>query len=136
MVSMHAVYKGKNKCSIVHDDSQAEFITDAPRDIGGDGSSFSPTDTVGVALAGCILTTIAMWAERNGLEITGAKAHVTKEMSTDSPRRIARLTVTITLPAERVPVDVRERLEKIGHTCPVKKSLHPDVDAPVTYVYE
>jgi hypothetical protein len=51
-----------------------------------------------------------------------------------APRRIARLPVVVRLPAS-IPADFRERLERIGHTCPVHASLHPEVDAPITYIY-
>jgi len=32
-----------------------------------------------------------------------------------------------------VPVEMRERLEKAGHSCPVHASLHPEVEAPIEY---
>ena len=38
-------------------------------------------------------------ARRHGVELDGFRYEVTKEMSTDAPRRIARLRVTIWLPA-------------------------------------
>ena len=67
--------------------------------------------------------------------LAGAAAVVEKHMSTPpAARRIARLPVTVTLPAS-VPHDMRERLERVGHTCPVKASLHPEVEAPITYTY-
>lgn len=135
MLTIHVRYTGHKKCDLVHPEG-ATLRTDAPKDIGGDASAFSPTDLVASGLASCILTTIAMWGERNGLDITGASASGEKHMSTPpSPRRIARLPVVVNIPAAAVPVDMRERLEKIGHACPVHASLHPEVDAPIEYRY-
>lgn len=134
MVEISVTYSGNKKCDLVHPEG-ARLRTDAPKDIGGEASAFSPTDLIAAGLASCILTTIAMWAERNGLKIDGATASVEKHMSVPpAPRRIARLPVTVRIPAG-VPADMRERLEKIGHACPVHASLHPEVDAPIHYVY-
>lgn len=133
MVEIDVRYDGSKKCSLVHQEG-AHIKTDAPRDIGGDASAFSPTDLVAAGLASCILTTIAMFAERHGLDVAGAKAHVGKEMNA-SPRRIGRLPVVVSLPAS-IPVEMRATLERVGHQCPVHASLHPDVDAPIEYTYE
>ncbi len=108
--------------------------TDAPKDLGGDASAFSPTDLIAAGLASCILTTIGMWGERHQLNLSGMRATVDKEMSTP-PRRIGRLSVTITVPAAGVPEALRARLEVIGHSCPVHASLHPEIDAPIIYQY-
>lgn len=135
MVNIAVQYTGGKKCDLRHPEG-ARLTTDAPKDIGGDASAFSPTDLVAAGLASCILTTIAMFAERHGLDITGATASVEKHMSQPpAARRIARLPVQVTLPA-RVPVEMRERLERVGHTCPVHATLHPDVDAPIEYRYQ
>ncbi|MFO0785338.1 MAG: OsmC family protein [Phycisphaerales bacterium] len=112
----------------------ATLRTDAPKDIGGDARAFSPTDLVAAGLASCILTTLAMYGERHGIDVSGASAVVEKHMSADSPRRIARLPVVVTLPAS-VPEEMRERVERAGRTCPVHASLHPGVDAPISYRY-
>ncbi|MDX2016647.1 MAG: OsmC family protein [Planctomycetota bacterium] len=134
MVEIRVAYSGNKKCELHHPEG-AVLRTDAPKDIGGDASAFSPTDLVGAGLASCILTTIAMYAERNGLSVAGATARVEKHMSTPpAPRRIARLPVRVTLPAS-VPAEWREKLEKVGHACPVHASLHPEVDAPILYEY-
>jgi uncharacterized OsmC-like protein len=134
MVTIDVRYAGGKKCDLTHQEG-VTLRTDAPRDIGGDASAFSPTDLVAAGLASCILTTIAMWAERQGIDITGATARVEKGMSTPpSPRRIARLPVVVTLPAS-LPPEMRERAERIGHACPVHASLHPEVDAPIEYRY-
>ena len=43
------------------------------------------------------------------------------------PRRIAKLEATIHMPAG-IAEDLRERLIRAAHACPVKQSLHPDVE--------
>ncbi len=134
MVTIHSAYLGHKKCSLLHPEGP-KLTTDAPKDIGGDASAFSPTDLIASGLASCILTTIAMWAERQNLDITGATAVVEKHMSEPpATRRIARLPVTITLP-KSIPLEMRERAEAVGHKCPVHASLHPEVDAPIIYIY-
>ena len=134
MLTINVRYSGNKKCECVHPEG-ATLRTDAPKDIGGDASAFSPTDLVACGLASCILTTMGMVAERLGLALDGATATVEKHMSTPpSPRRIARLPVVVTMPPN-VPAEMRERLERAAHACPVHASLHPEVDAPITFVY-
>ena len=135
MVNINVRYAGSKKCDLTHPEG-ATLRTDAPKDIGGDATAFSPTDLIAAGLASCILTTIAMWAERNNLDITGATARVEKHMTTPpSPRRLGRLPVVVEIPAKAIPPEMRERAEKVGHACPVHASLHPEVDAPIEYRY-
>lgn len=135
MLTIHTAYLGQKKCDCTHPEG-ARLRTDAPKDIGGDASAFSPTDLVATGLASCILTTMAMWGERHGLDLTGAKATVEKHMSQPpGPRRIARLPVVVEVPAKAVVPEMRERMEAVGHKCPVHASLHPEVDAPITFRY-
>ncbi|MCC6322149.1 MAG: OsmC family protein [Phycisphaerales bacterium] len=137
MLTISVRYSGSKTCELTHGEG-ARIRTTAPRDIGGEGgaSAFSPTDLVAAGLASCILTTMAMYAERHGLDLSGASATVEKHMTTPpAPRRIARLPVVVTIPASAAPEEMRERLERVGHTCPVHASLHPEVDAPIEYRY-
>lgn len=133
MVKMTATYLGEKHCKAEHGPSGSVIETDAPRDNQGRGASFSPTDLVATALGTCILTTIAIFAERDGLDVTGARMSVEKEMASD-PRRISGLKTVIEMPGHLTP-EQRTRLENIGNNCPVKKSLHPDVATPVEYRY-
>ena len=133
MVKSYANYTGEKHCELTHEPSGARIETDAPKDNAGRGEAFSPTDLVGAALSSCILTTMAIVAERDGVAFAGAKAEVEKEMSAN-PRRIARLGVKVTLP-KALPEDYRRKLEHVAHTCPVHRSLHPDVQLPITFEY-
>ncbi len=96
----------------------------------GRGESFSPTDLVATALGTCMLTIMGIIAQRNGIDLGGTTATVTKEMASKPLRRIGHLGVTIRVPA-KVSEEDRQRLENGVHTCPVAKSLHPDVEVAV-----
>jgi uncharacterized OsmC-like protein len=118
-------------CQLSHGPSGTIIRTVPPRDNGGDGTSFSPTDLVGAALASCALSTMALVAAREGLAWGDASATVEKRM-TPPPRRIGELVVVVTLPRETRP-EQRARLEEIARACPVARSLHPDVKVPMEF---
>jgi uncharacterized OsmC-like protein len=120
-------------CQLTHEPSGAVIRTVPPKDNGGDGSSFSPTDLVGAALASCALSTMALLAPKEGLTFGEASARVVKEM-VGPPRRIGSLALQITMPPGTKPAE-RARFEEIARTCPVAKSLHPELQLPMTFVY-
>jgi putative redox protein len=131
-VSMTAVLSGLS-CRLAHGPSGAILTTVPPTDNGGDGSSFSPTDLVGAALASCALSTMALVARREGLSWGDARASVEKRM-TPPPRRIGELVLAIDMPREVRP-EHRSRLEEAARSCPVVRSLHPDVQVPIEFRY-
>ena len=55
-------------------------------------------------------------------------------MVADPVRRIGRLALRFEMPAG-IPADARPLLERAAHTCPVHKSLHPDVEVETTFVW-
>jgi putative redox protein len=134
MVEVTVTYEGQLHCSATHGPSGSVITTDAPRDNMGKGESFSPTDLVATGLATCIVTTMGIMAQRHGLDISGTKVRVEKHMSTSGLRRIARLPVEVRVPRTFGEED-RQRLENAARTCPVHKSLHPDVDAPISITW-
>jgi hypothetical protein len=56
-------------------------------------------------------------------------------MVSQPSRRIGALPVVVTFPAG-IPLEYREKLERVALSCPVHKSLHPDVKMPITFVYK
>jgi putative redox protein len=127
-------YQGQLRCTSTHGPSKAQVLTDAPVDNQGRGESFSPTDLVATALGSCMLTTMAIYAERHGVDLRGATATVEKEMIADPLRRIAKLTTALTLPLTGDHPQ-RPALERAALTCPVHRSLREDVDIPVTFAW-
>ena len=133
MVNMDLIYEGGLHCRLKHGPSGMEIVTDAPKDNMGKGGAFSPTDLTAASLGSCMMTLMGIYAQRHGIELAGTKAKITKEMASD-PRRIARLTVVFQM-AAGIPAAQRAPLERAALTCPVHKSLHPDVDRPVRFDY-
>lgn len=134
MVKMSAVYEGEKHCEITHGPSGSHIATDAPKDNNGKGELFSPTDLVGAALGSCMLTVMAIAAEKDGVQIKGARVNVEKEM-TANPRRIIKLNVVLHMP-QSIPHDYRKKLEEVGNNCPVKLSLRADIQVPVVFHYD
>ena len=125
-VRIEVEYTGKLHTEAVHEPSSARLETDAPRDNEGLGERFSPTDLVATALATCVLTTMGIVAKRHTWPMEGATAQVHKHMVTKPVRRIGRLEARFRMPAA-IPAEARPVLERAALTCPVHRSLHPDV---------
>lgn len=120
-------------CNLVHGPSGSRLETVPPKDNGGTGMSFSPTDLVGAALAACALSTMALAAQREGLAWGDARASVEKRM-TGAPRRIGELVLVFDMPREVRPAE-RGRLEEAARGCPVARSLSADVKVPMEFRY-
>jgi uncharacterized OsmC-like protein len=92
MVEISITYTGGLNCQAVHGPSQNQIETDAPTDNLGKGEAFSPTDLCATSLGTCMVTTMAIYAQKNGFEFpAGAKLAVRKIMTSTPPRRIARV---------------------------------------------
>ncbi len=136
-VTIDIRYLGDLHCQPTHGPSGTQFTTDAPTDNGGKGESFSPTDLVATALGSCLLTIMGIAAQRDNVDLTGTRVKVVKEMTSVPLRRIGALTVTVTFPPGRIPSKAeRAKLERAASTCPVRQSLHPDVNVHLKFDYQ
>ena len=129
------VYKGHLRCECTHIQSGTVIETDAPTDNRGKGERFSPTDTLCVALATCVVTTMALKANDMEIDLSGTSIAITKHMLSD-PRRIGKIDIILTFPTA-LQLDEKDRtiLQRVGDNCPVMKSLHPDLEVNVEYKY-
>ncbi len=129
------VYQGNLRCTATHIQSGTVIETDAPTDNKGKGERFSPTDTVCVALATCMVTTMALKANEMEIDLSNTSISVTKHMLND-PRRIAKIDILLSFPATLQLVEKdRVVLQRVGDNCPVIKSLHPNLELNIEYVY-
>ena len=130
MTTSKVTYQGDLRTIAIHLQSNNEIITDAPVDNHGKGEAFSPTDLLATSLASCMLTIIGIKARDMEIDITGTRAEVTKVMAAD-PRRVSEVHVAITFNKQ-----LDDKTQKIFYntalTCPVAKSIHPDIIQRVT----
>jgi len=138
MVDIHIDYVGDLRTHATHGPSGVALITDAPVDNHGKGGSFSPTDLLASALGTCMITVMGIGATKKGIELRGTRVHVKKIMTAELPRRVARLTTSIVVPADVASaIDEASRawLFQLAETCPVRLSLLPAIDVPLTFTW-
>jgi putative redox protein len=131
-VSVEIAYEGQLRCKAVHGPSECHVVTDAPVDNHGKGAHFSPTDLVATALGTCTLTLLGIVADRHGISLEGTTVKVEKHMVSEPVRRIGRLPVDIYM-GQPIEDKYKDRLVRAAETCPVKQSVHPDIDLRINF---
>lgn len=80
-------------------------------------------------------TIMGIAAKRHSINLEGMKIETTKEMSTDTPRRIIALKSKIQIPLpDKHPQ--RKLLEAAALGCPVHHSLDPQIAKPVEFIWQ
>jgi len=133
MLTSKVKYLGDLRSEAIHLQSGDVIKTDAPKDNYGKGEAFSPTDLTATSLALCMISVMGILERREGMTpITGTTAEVTKVMYPD-PRRIGEIHVKLTFPKNNYSDKEKKMYEHTAHTCPVAKSLHPDIKQVITF---
>ncbi len=132
-MTIKTIYRGGLRTEATHLDSSTTILTDAPKDNQGSGEAFSPTDLLATSLGSCMLTIMGIAARTHSIEIEGTEVEITKIMAAE-PRRVAEVKVIFNFP-EAIEYSAKERkiLEAAAHSCPVAKSLHPDLVQTITF---
>ena len=135
MATSKVKYIGELRTESEHLASGNQLISDAPIDNMGKGETFSPTDYCATSLAQCMLTIAGIYAQNQNYNIDGSHATVQKIMGSN-PRRISQIDVNITFICSRKLNENEIRaLENAAKSCPVAKSLHPDIVQNCSFVY-
>ncbi len=125
-VKMRSEYLGEFQTQMEHLDSGDKYKTDLPKDNGGQGRTFSPTDLLAGALSSCVLTIMGKVADRDGVDLKGTVIELEKHMQ-DKPRRVSKIEGKILFP-EQLSDKYRAKYLKFINSCPVGQSLHPDIE--------
>ena len=134
MPTIKTVYQGNLRTEATHLQSGTAILTDAPTDNNGKGEAFSPTDLVASALGSCMMTIMGMVAQRNDIDLQNSEMQITKVMSAEAPRRIARIEINCRMHTKSaLSDDNKTKLIRAAHTCPVALSLHPDIEQGVGF---
>ena len=128
------VYLSNLRTRCTHIQSNNQIETDAPIDNNGSGNRFSPTDLVATALASCMITVMGIKANQMGISFKDVSASVVKKMAAN-PRRISSVSVVLTI-GDIWNDREREIMENTAKSCPVSKSLSPDLEQHLSFFYK
>ncbi|MDB5013016.1 MAG: OsmC-like protein [Daejeonella sp.] len=134
MATIETVYLGELRTEATHVKSGDKVITDAPVDNQGKGEAFSPSDLLTASLGSCMLTIMGITAREQNISIEGVTCSMTKIMASE-PRRVSEIQLVFNMPANSFNEKQRIILERAAHTCPVAKSLHPDLLQNVVFIW-
>jgi len=86
------------------------------------------------ALSTCMITTAGISAQNDGVNINGTRVYAEKYMSSEPPRRIAKVVVRIDVSAG-MPHEYRSKFEHVCRTCPVALSLNSGILVDLKFQY-
>ena len=132
MATIETIYLGELRTEATHVFSGNKTITDAPLDNKGKAESFSPTDLLSASLGSCMVTIMGIAAREHGIDIDGTTCSITKIMASE-PRRVSEIEILLNFPKGDYTEKEKTILERAALTCPVAKSLHPDLHQNVTF---
>lgn len=135
MKTISARYQGDLRTEATHLKSGNTFITDAPTDNQGKGESFSPTDLIATATLTCMFTMMGITSRNHGLEPGGISGEVLKVMAS-GPRRVSALDIVIRMEGHNLDAKGKQLVEAAALSCPVVRSIHPDIQLMVKFDYQ
>jgi uncharacterized OsmC-like protein len=133
MHSIEVKYLGELRCEGLHLSSNSTILSDAPTDNRGKGEAFSPTDLTCTSLAMCMMTLMGIAADEKSILLQGVSARVTKTMGTE-PRRIVGIQIEMHGNWEQLTDREFSIIKNAANTCPVAKSIHPDIQVDTVWV--
>jgi putative redox protein len=104
-------------------DGKHRLITDEPETVGGDGSAPAPHELLPAALAGCVATTLVMYARTKEWDL----GDVTVDVEYDNRATPRTFEIAIGLTGELSDAQL-DRLERVAAACPVRRSIEAGIE--------
>jgi uncharacterized OsmC-like protein len=134
MITIKTIYTGDLQTIATHVRSGKTLVTDAPVDNQGKGENFSPTDLLAASLGSCTMTIIGIAARNHNFSVDGTRMEITKIMA-ENPRRVAEVVIDYFFPPNSFSDREKAIIENAARTCPVARSLHPDLRQTLRFNY-
>lgn len=131
---MKVRYNGDLRCTATHLKSGNDVITDAPTDNNGKGEAFSPTDLLCTSLTTCMITLMGITANAKEIKLGEIDADIEKIMGSD-PRRVSGINIHYRIQNLNYTSREIEILKNAAMTCPVAKSIHPDIELGIDFQF-
>lgn len=131
---MKVQYNGDLRCTATHIKSGNQVITDAPTDNNGKGEAFSPTDLLCTSLSTCMMTLMGIAANSKKIHLGQIDADIEKIMGSD-PRRVSGINIQFRIQSLGYTDREKDILKNAALTCPVAKSIHPDIALGIDFQF-
>jgi putative redox protein len=136
METFTTLYPGDLRTQATHISSGYQLITDVPKEHGGKGESFTPTDLFCTSLVSSMLSVmggVAKKPEFNG-SIDGTIARTTKIMQ-DSPHSVKEIIIEFDMPKNNYTNEQKKMLEDAARNSQVSKSLNTELKQTIRFNY-
>jgi putative redox protein len=104
-------------------DGKHRLITDEPERLGGEGSGPAPHELFPAALAGCVSTTLVMYARTKGWDL--GEVSVLVDYDNESTPRHFEIVVEL---GGNLTDEQLRRLEKVAASCPVRRAVESGIE--------
>ena len=133
MAAIEIVYTGKNKTQSI-DPSGRAIISQTNVPAGETPEAYNPMQLLCLAGVACTLSTLGAVSEVHNFSVEGMKATVDYKV-TDKPKRLQSMDVVIDLRGHEYSPKEKKILELALEQCPVMRSLAPDVEKVVEFLF-
>lgn len=136
METILTVYQGELRTQATHMKSGCQLITDVPKEHGGRGESFSPTDLFCASLVSSMLSVMGGMAKTPafGGNIDGTKLKTTKVMK-ENPHMVTEVIIEFDLPKNNFTDEQKKMLEAAARNSQVGRSLNADLKQTLIFNY-
>jgi putative redox protein len=104
-------------------DGRHHLMTDQPERLGGEGTAPAPHELFPAALAGCVASTLVMYARTKDWEV----GQVTVGVDYDHHSTPRRFEIDVGFTADLDPAQLK-RLEKVAAACPLRRSIETGIE--------
>jgi putative redox protein len=136
METIRQVYLGELRTQNTHVSSGYQVLTDVPKEHGGKGEHFSPTDLLCASLVSSMLSVMGGVARNPsfGASIDGTIARTTKRMK-QNPHCVEEIQIEFDLPKNNFTEDQKKMIEGAARNSQVAKSLQSDLKQTLIFNY-
>ncbi len=132
MRTLKTIHLGSLRAETTHLKQDRTVTTDVAESLGGIGHYLSPSSVLAASVANCKMSMLASCSARKGFPIEGARIETDYESNPDGS--LKKLSIDLYLP-QAYDEKTTATLEAWVHSCPVRKSLHPEVEVAVAFHY-
>lgn len=124
-------YTGNQQCLAIDTKNDRRIMSDCSMT---KGDEFGPESLVAAGLGSCMLISMSFFAERHGLDVSGAGVDVDVAIGGKPTMRISTIDITLRVPRSFSESE-QASLKAAAEVCPIKHSFGPDTEITTRYEF-